>query len=323
VPYAVGLSSGTDALIVAMMAMDVGPGDEIIVPSFTFFSTAGSVYRLGATPVFADMDPKTFNIDPDHMAALITDRTKAVVPVHLFGQAADMTRITEICQRSSIKVIEDAAQSIGALYEGKHTGSLGDVGCFSFFPSKNLGGMGDGGAVVTRSKELADKIRHLRNHGETQRYHHAFVGGNFRLDAVQAAFLRVKLPALEGWHEQRRQNGRRYIEAFSQLAERGLIKLPVEVPGSRHVFNQFVIRVEDRDSLAKHLADNRVGTAIYYPVPLHLQKCFASLGYKEGMLPESEKAAKEVLALPVFPGLAEAQQDKVVRCVNDFFCAKG
>ena len=194
-PYRVGLSSGTDALIVAMMALDVGPGDEVIVPSFTFFSTAGSVYRLGARPVFADMDPNTFNINPEHMQALITDRTKAVIPVHLFGQAADMNRIKEICGPRSIKVIEDAAQAIGAEYHGQRVGSPGDAGCFSFFPSKNLGGMGDGGALVTRSQDLAEKVRFLRNHGETQRYHHAFVGGNFRLDAVQAAFLRVKLPA--------------------------------------------------------------------------------------------------------------------------------
>ncbi|MEW6349147.1 MAG: DegT/DnrJ/EryC1/StrS family aminotransferase [Thermodesulfobacteriota bacterium] len=319
VPYAVGLSSGTDALIVTMMAMDIGPGDEVIVPSFTFFSTAGSVYRLGARPVFADMDPLTFNIDPDHVAELITNRTKAVIPVHLFGQTADMDRITAICEPRGIRIIEDAAQSIGAQYRGSRAGNLGDAGCFSFFPSKNLGGMGDGGAVVTTHAELADRIRHLRNHGENQRYHHAFVGGNFRLDAIQAAFLRVKLPELDAWHEQRRINANRYSQALSTMEQRSILRLPVEVPDRKHVYNQYVVRVEKRDELARHLTAHRVGNAIYYPVPLHLQKCFESLGYKDGDLPHSEKAAKEVLALPVFPGLSEVRQHKVIRCLTEFF----
>lgn len=315
---AVGVSSGTDALIVSLMALGIGHDDEVIVPSFTFFSTAGSVQRLGARPVFCDMDPRTFNLDPTLLEPLITDRTKALIPVHLFGQCADMDAILEICTKRGVRVVEDAAQAIGAEYHGKMAGTLGDVGCFSFFPSKNLGGIGDGGMAVTNSPDLADKMRMLRDHGASQRYYHALVGGNFRLDALQAAALRVKLSMLEEWHEQRICNAHAYRDAFSDLEERGLLALPYEAPGRRHVFNQYVVRVANRDALQEHLTSRGVGTAIYYPIPLHLQRCFEEYGYKNGSLPESEKASREVLALPVFPGLSPAQRNKVVRCVREF-----
>ncbi len=316
--YAVGVSSGTDALIVSLMALGIGQGDEVIVPSFTFFSTAGSVQRLGARPVFCDVDPGTFNLDPTRLEPLITERTKGLIPVHLFGQCADMDVILEICSKRGVRVVEDAAQAIGAEYHGKMAGTFGDVGCFSFFPSKNLGGIGDAGMVVTNSSELADKIRMLRDHGASQRYYHALVGGNFRLDALQAAALRIKLSMLEQWHEQRISNARAYRDAFSDLEEKGLLGLPYEAPGRRHVFNQYVVRVANRDALQEYLASRGVGTAIYYPIPLHLQRCFEDYGYKNGSLPESEKASREVLALPIFPGLSPAQRNKVIRCVREF-----
>lgn len=315
--YAVGLSSGTDALLVSLIALGIGPGDEVIVPAFTFFSTAGSVHRLGARVVFCDVDPVSFNLDPQQLGDLITGRTKAVIPVHLFGQCADMTAITDVCRRHGIRIVEDAAQAIGSEYHGKRAGSMGDAGVFSFFPSKNLGGIGDGGAAVTDDPDIADEMRSLRDHGSTRRYYHSRVGGNFRLDAIQAAALRVKLPRLERWHDQRRENARQYIAAFSVLEADGLIRLPVEQSGRRHVFNQFVIRVRQRDRLQKTLADNRIGTAIYYPVPLHLQDCFGHLGYKEGSLPICEQASGEVLALPIYPGLTTAQRNKVIHCVGE------
>jgi dTDP-4-amino-4,6-dideoxygalactose transaminase len=315
---AVGVSSGTDALIVSLMALGIGQGDEVIVPSFTFFSTAGSVQRVGARPVFCDMDWRTFNLDPTCLEPLITNRTRAVIPVHLFGQCADMDAILDICTKRGVRVVEDAAQAIGAEYHGKMAGTFGDVGCFSFFPSKNLGGIGDAGMVVTNSSSLADKIRMLRDHGASQRYYHALVGGNFRLDALQAAALRVKLLVLGQWHEQRINNAHAYRDAFSDLEEKGLLELPYEAPGRRHVFNQFVVRVANRDALQEYLTSKGVGTAIYYPIPLHLQRCFEEYGYKEGSLPQSEKASREVLALPIFPGLSPARRNKVVRCVRQF-----
>lgn len=318
VEHAVGLSSGTDALLVSLMALEIGPGDEVIVPSFTFFSTAGSVHRLGAKVIFCDIDPISFNIDPDHIRALVTPRTKAVIAVDLFGQCAAMDRIRQVCDPHGLKIVEDAAQSIGARYNGAMAGGLGHVGCFSFFPSKNLGGIGDGGAVTTNDGLLAEKIRNLRNHGETVRYHHSLVGGNFRLDSIQAAALRVKLLRLEEWHEQRRQNAQQYIAAFSDLEKKGLVTLPTQLPNRKHVYNQFVIRVAQRDALQRYLASNRIGTAIYYPVPLHLQVCFAELGYREGSLPRSEEASREVLALPIYPGLSQDQLGKVIRSVRQF-----
>jgi dTDP-4-amino-4,6-dideoxygalactose transaminase len=317
--HAIGVSSGTDAIIASLMAFDVGSGDQIIVPSFTFFATAGSVHRLGAQIVFCDIEPGTFNLDPVKLEKLITSRTKAVIPVHLFGHCADMGPILQICDRKGLRVVEDAAQAIGATYHGKMAGTMGDAGCFSFFPSKNLGGIGDGGLILTRDKDVAEKVRRLREHGAQHRYYHSLVGGNFRLDAIQAAALRVKLAHLEEWHQQRRNNAGAYVDAFSDLERRGLIRLPAEVPGHRHVFNQFVIRVSRRDALQERLKSHQIDTAIYYPVPLHLQDCFAGLGYKEGSLPESEKASREVLALPIFPGMTTAQRNKVIHCVREFF----
>jgi len=318
VEHAVGVSSGTDALIVSMMAMGIGAGHEVIVPSFTFFSTAGSVHRLGAVPVFCDIDPVTFNMDPAELEQLITARTRAVVPVHLYGQAAEMEPIVDVCRKRGVRVIEDAAQAIGARHREAMAGSMGDVGCFSFFPSKNLGAMGDAGLVSTNDAELAGKIRLLRDHGATKRYYHDVVGGNFRLDALQAAVLRVKLPHLEACHEQRRTNARAYIRGLSDLQDRGLIGLPVELPGRRHIFNQFVVRTQRRDELQTYLSSKSIGTAIYYPVPLHLQECFRNSGGPPPTLPHSEQAAREVLALPVFPGLTESQRNKVIRCIREF-----
>jgi dTDP-4-amino-4,6-dideoxygalactose transaminase len=321
VEYAIGVSSGTDALLASLMALGIRAGDEVIVPTFTFFSTAGSVHRAGARVVFCDIDPVTYNLDPEQLKDLITGATKAVIPVHLFGQCADMTEILELCRENGLSVIEDAAQSLGARYHSHMAGSMGDTGCFSFFPSKNLGGIGDGGAIVTRDQALAEKLRSIRNHGAAEKYFHSDIGGNFRLDAIQAAALRVKLTHLEQWHEERRNNAHVYSEAFSDLEERGLLRLPRELPGRRHVFNQFVVRLEQRDALQDHLNTNRIGTAVYYPLPLHLQDCFEALGYRRSSLPVSEQAAREVLALPVYPGLDEAQRNKVIRCVREFLLA--
>jgi dTDP-4-amino-4,6-dideoxygalactose transaminase len=316
--HAIGVSSGTDAIIASLMAFDIGAGDQVIVPSFTFFATAGSVRRLGAQIVFCDIEPRTFNLDPTKLDKLITSRTRAVIPVHLFGLCADMNEIMQICSRHGLKVVEDAAQAIGATYQEKMAGTMGDTGCFSFFPSKNLGGIGDGGLILTQDKEVSEKLCRLREHGAERRYYHSLVGGNFRLDAIQAAALRVKLSHLEEWHQQRRDNAGGYVEAFSDLERKGLIRLPSEKPGYRHVFNQFVIRVGRRDALQGYLKSRLIDTAIYYPVPLHLQDCFAELGYGEGSLPESEKAAREVLALPIFPGLTSAQRNKVIYHVREF-----
>jgi dTDP-4-amino-4,6-dideoxygalactose transaminase len=316
--HAIGVSSGTDAIIASLMAFDVGIGDQVIVPSFTFFATAGSVHRLGAQIVFCDIEPRTFNLDPAILGKLITSRTKAVIPVHLFGLCADMNSITKICDDHGVKVVEDAAQAIGATYHEKMAGAMGHAGCFSFFPSKNLGGIGDGGLILTQDKDIAEKLRKLREHGAQHRYYHSLVGGNFRLDAIQAAALRVKLSHLEEWHQQRRDNAGAYIDAFSDLERKGLMRLPSEPSNHRHVFNQFVIRVGRRDALQEYLKSRLIDTAIYYPVPLHLQGCFSELGYREGSLPESERAAREVLALPIFPGLTAAQRNKVVYHVREF-----
>lgn len=318
VEHAIGVSSGTDALLASLMAFDIGWGDEVIVPTFTFFATAGSVRRVGAIPVFCDIEPHGLNMDPTCLEPLITDRTKAIIPVHLFGQAAEMTPILEVAARHGLRVIEDMAQAIGACYKGRSVGSFGDTACLSFFPSKNLGAMGDAGAVLTCDSELAERLRLLREHGAKARYYHAFVGGNFRLDAIQAAFLRVKLPYLPSWHEQRRRNAAAYHEGFRELEEQGLVILPRQLPNRRHVFNQYVIRVKDRDALQDYLSSHQVGTAVYYPVPLHLQECFGDPSAPPPHLPVAEEAAKEVLALPIFPGLSEAQQYKVIRCVSEF-----
>jgi dTDP-4-amino-4,6-dideoxygalactose transaminase len=316
--YGVGMSSGTDALLAALMALDVGPGDEVIVPAYTFFATAGVVARLGARPVFVDIDPVTFNLLPDAVADAVTERTRAVIPVHLYGRMADMDGIMAAVTARGIAVIEDAAQAIGATDgDGRRAGSMGDMGCFSFFPSKNLGGFGDGGMTVTSNGATAAKLKMLRMHGMEPKYHHAVVGGNFRLDALQAAVLRVKLRYLNGWTEARRRNAGLY-RTF--LAERGAldrIRVAEDEPG--HIYNQFVIRARDRDRLQAHLRAAGIGTEIYYPVPLHLQECFAHLGHVAGSMPNAESAAQETLALPIYPELGDDQIAHVVDSIVAFY----
>ena len=322
-PASVGVSSGTDALLVALMALDVGPGDEVIVPAMSFFATAGVVSRLGATPVFIDIDPQTFNITEEGVRAAITPRTKAIVPVHLFGQAADLGALYEAPPGERPTIIEDSAQALGTSLRGRSTGHLGDLACTSFFPSKNLGCFGDGGAVYGPDEALLERVRVLRVHGSKPKYHHLLVGGNFRLDALQAAVLRVKLPLLNGWAEARRANALAYTARFEALgfcAPEALTP-PYINPEGEHVFNQYVIRTPHRDALKAHLAERGIGTMIYYPSPLHTQPCFASLGYKEGDMPESERACKEVLALPVYPEMSAEQRDGVVDAVAEFFKA--
>ncbi|MBV9574148.1 MAG: DegT/DnrJ/EryC1/StrS family aminotransferase [Acidobacteriales bacterium] len=313
--HAVGVSSGTDALLACLMAENIGPGDEVITSAYSFFATAGAIARVGATPVFVDIDPATYNLDQLQIPAKITKKTRAIIPVHLFGQMADMDAIMRAADEHRLVVIEDAAQAIGAERGGRRAGSVGHYGCFSFYPSKNLGGAGDGGMVVTNDSKRAAKLRQLRNHGAESKYRHAMVGGNFRLDAIQAAVIKVKLPHLDAWTEARQRNARRYDELFSRAA------LPIEVPAvlpGRHVFNQYVIRSTERDSLQKFLKENGVETEVYYPVPLHLQPCFAQLGYSVGDFPESERAAKQTLALPIYPELAAKQLEYVVRSTCDF-----
>lgn len=314
VEHSVGCASGSDALLLALMALEIGSGDEVILPSFTFFATAGAVWRLGARPVFVDIDPTTFNIDPNQVARHITPRTKAILAVHLFGACADMVAIQELAQPHGIAVIEDAAQAIGAELGGRRAGSLGEVGCFSFYPTKNLGAFGDGGMLTTHSATLAERLRVLRDHGQHPRYHHQAVGINSRLDTIQAAVLRVKLPHLDRWVAQRTRNALRYHDLFTRAALESIVRLPVTSDGGRCVWNQYTIRVPaaKRDSLQTHLATSGIATAIYYPVPLHLQPCFATLGYQPGSLPHTERAAAEVLSLPIFPELTEAQQSAVV-----------
>jgi len=297
--HAVGVSSGTDALLVVLMALDLRHGDEVITSSYSFFATAGAIARLGATPVFVDIDAVTFNIDPAGIESKITPRTRAILPVHLFGQMADMDRILELAAKHKVPVIEDAAQAIGAERSGCRAGSIGEAGCLSFFPSKNLGGAGDGGMVTTNNAELADRVRMLRNHGFKTRYHNELLGGNFRLDALQAAVLRVKLRHLDRWTEARQNNAAEYRQVMPPQ-----VALPTEAPG-RHVYNQFVIRHPRRDALIEHLKGQQIGCDVYYPVPLHLQKCFGSLGHRSGDFPVSEQAAKETLALPIYPELTK------------------
>lgn len=312
--HAIGMSSGTDAQLAAMMALGVGAGDDVVTSTFTFFSSAGAVARLGARPVFCDIDPETFNVDPEKLAKAITPRTKAIQPVHLYGQCANMDGVLSVAKAKGIPVIEDACQSLGATWKGRKSGAIGEFGAFSFFPSKNLGGFGDGGMVTTDDDAAAATLRALRMHGETSRYHHRLVGGNFRLDALQAAVLHVKLPHLDTWAEGRRKNACEIEGLYGEYGGRpfaeGGLKFPREAAGAHHVFNQFVVRVGGgrRDVLRERLAERGIGCAIYYPIPLHLQECFAYLGGREGDFPEAERSAKETLAIPVFPELAEAQK---------------
>lgn len=335
--HAIGVSSGTDALLVSLMALGVTAGDTVVTTPFSFFATAGAVARLGATPIFVDIDPDTFNLSAEALAttwsAMPEDmkrRTRAIIPVHLFGQCADMGSIMDFARAHDIPVIEDAAQSIGAEYPDAGTGAtrkagtIGQMGCFSFFPSKNLGGVGDGGLVTTSNLDVAERIRILRAHGAQPKYYHHYVGGNFRLDAIQAAVLSVKLRHLDTWHRERRANAHHYNELFR---ERGLTDA-ITPPASRyedrdselpHIYNQYVIRSEQRDALREHLSACNVSTAVYYPLPLHRQPCFAALGYDEGSLPASERAAQEVLALPVYPGMTADQRMYVVECIEEFY----
>ena len=310
--HGIGVSSGTDALLVALMAEGIGPGDEVVTTPYSFFATAGVIARVGATPVFADIDPVSLNLDPERVADRITKRTRAIIPVHIFGQMADMVPIMEIARSHGLVVIEDAAQAIGAEHGGRRAGSTGHYGCFSFFPSKNLGCFGDGGMVVTNDAARADRVRALRIHGEGVKYHHPIVGGNFRLDALQAAVIRAKLPHLDGWSDSRRANAALYAQLLEDLAHRepSLLTLP-RVVTDRHVFNQYVVRVADRDRVRERLTAAGIGTAVYYPLPLHLQKCFAGLGYRRGDLPESERAADRAIALPIYPELTTEQMRRV------------
>jgi dTDP-4-amino-4,6-dideoxygalactose transaminase len=319
VPHAIGVSSGTDALLMALMALDIGPGDEVITSTFSFFATAGSIVRLGATPVLVDIDAATFNIDPAAVTAAITPRTKAMIPVHLFGQAADLRPLQATAEAAGIPLIEDAAQAIGAIYQGRPVGSIGVMGCFSFFPSKNLGAFGDAGLVTTTSDVLGHRLRLLRNHGMEPRYFHHIVGGNFRLDALQAAVLRVKLPHLPAWSAARQRNARRYRALFDEAVLTPIVQLPTEAPDRTHIYNQFVIQVPDRDALRQHLDRLGIGTEIYYPVPFHLQPCFARVGYGKGAFPVAETAAARVLALPIYGELTEAQQAEVVDAIRTFY----
>jgi dTDP-4-amino-4,6-dideoxygalactose transaminase len=318
VEHAVAVSSGTDALLLAMMALGIGPGDEVITTTYSFFATAGCVARLGARPVLVDIEPSTFNIDPAGIARAITPRTRAIVPVHLFGLCADMDAIGEIAARAGVPVIEDAAQAIGATHRSRPAGGLGAAGCFSFYPSKNLGAFGDAGLVTTNDRDLAQRVRLLRTHGMEPRYVHHAVGGNFRMDALQAAVLRVKAPHLEAWTEARRVNASRYARLFRDAGLLDRVVVPTEPPERRHIFNQFPIRVNDRDRLKQHLDARRIGNEIYYPVPFHLQPCFAGLGYRHGHFPHAERASVECLAIPIFAELSLQQQETVVGTIAEF-----
>ncbi len=338
--HAMGVSSGTDALLLALMAIGIGPGDEVITSSYSFIASAGSIWRLGARPVFVDIDPATYNLNAGLIEGAITEKTRAIMPVHLYGQMADMNTVMATAQRHDLPVIEDAAQAIGAEYRGRPAGSIGHLGCFSFFPSKNLGAAGDGGMVTTSDPELADRVLLLRDHGFRPKYYNKEVGGNFRLDELQAAILRVKLGHLPGWTEKRRANAAVYRELFRLSTVNGqgsIASVSVEADDCYHVYNQFVIRVHPpphrertlrgpsndhpsllRDNLVKHLKQEEIGCEVYYPVPLHLQECFHSLGNEEGAFPEAERAAAQTLALPVYPELNRSQMQQVVEAVEAF-----
>ncbi|MCL5027536.1 MAG: DegT/DnrJ/EryC1/StrS family aminotransferase [Bacteroidetes bacterium] len=343
--YAIGVSSGTDALLIALMAIDIKPGDEVIVPSYSFFATAGVVSRLNAVPVLTDIDPVTFNIDPADVKRKITKKTKAVIPVHLYGQSAAMDEIMEIAKSNKLKVIEDAAQAIGAQFKDERkVGTIGDIGCYSFFPSKNLGCFGDGGLVVTNDDELGKRLKILRVHGAEPKYHHKVIGGNFRLDAIQAAVISIKLPSLAKWSEKRRRNAESYNKAFvkARLSEgpgritfnqRNPVLIPKAIykpekgpqPGeiatmvNYHIYNQYIIRVAKRDELRQFLTENNIGSEIYYPLPFHLQGCFSDLGYKLGDFPYAEEAANTSIALPIYPELGKEQIEYVVNKIREFF----
>lgn len=324
--YAVGVSSGSDALLISLMALDIRLAEEVITTPFTFFSTAGVISRLNATPVFVDIDPVTYNIDPVKIEAAITEKTRAIIPVHLYGQCADMDPILKIARKYDLAVVEDAAQSIGAQYKGCRAGTMGDLGIFSFFPSKNLGGVGDSGMVVTNDQSLYEKLKILRVHGSKPKYFHKTVGGNFRLDAIQAAVLLVKLNYLDSWSKKRRQNADFYDKNFksSGLFEKADIKIPVPVykdldDKNYHIYNQYTLCVPSRDKLRQFLKENDIGAEIYYPLPLHLQECFTDLGYKQGDLPEAEKASHQVISIPIYPELTTSQQEYIIQKILEFY----
>jgi dTDP-4-amino-4,6-dideoxygalactose transaminase len=312
--FAVGVSSGTDAILNSLMSLDIGEGDEVITTPFTFFATAGCIARVGAKPVLVDINAKTFNIEPKLIERVITKRTRAIMPVHLFGQMADMDPIMALAGKRNLAVIEDAAQSISSTYKGRKAGSIGTSGCFSFFPSKNLGGVGDGGMIVTNDEQLYHRLSIMRNHGSEPKYYHKYIGGNFRLDPIQAAALLVKLPHLDSWTQARCRNAAYYDKKFAGTA----VKTPYISPDCATIYNQYVIRVQGRDKVIAHLRENNIGCEIYYPVPLHLQECFKYLGCKKGTFPESEKAAEEVLALPIYPELTDEMKDYIVETILSF-----
>jgi dTDP-4-amino-4,6-dideoxygalactose transaminase len=334
--HAIGVSSGTDALLLALMAINIKPGDEVIVPTYSFFATAGVVSRLNGVPVLTDIDPVTYNLDPVDVERKVTSKTKAIIPVHLYGQCADMQPVMEIAKKYNLKVIEDGAQAIGAEYkDGKCVGTIGDIGCFSFFPSKNLGCYGDGGLVVTDDDVLAHSLRIKRVHGGEPKYYHKVIGGNFRLDALQAAVLRIKLPHLNSWSEKRRENAERYNNFFIEAGlseatgkinfdDNNKILLPkaiykdINELKNYHIYNQYIIRAQERDSLREFLLNNEIGCEIYYPVPFHQQECFADLGYNDGDFPISETAGATTLALPIYPELSTGQQQFVVDKIKEF-----
>jgi dTDP-4-amino-4,6-dideoxygalactose transaminase len=311
---AVGVASGTDAILLSLMALGVSRGDEVVTTPYTFFATAGAIARLGAVPVFADIDPRTYNITPGGIESVVSERTKAIMPVHLFGQCADMDPIIEVAGRHGLPVVEDAAQAIGAEYRGRRAGSLGRAGCFSFFPSKNLGGFGDGGMITTDDEDLADLLMSLREHGQTETYHHWTIGTNSRLDALQAAVLTVKLRRLEAWSDGRAANAAYYDARFDGSD----VTAPLCEDWNRHIYNQYVIRVRNRDDLMSHLRGEGIGCAIYYPLPLHLQECFRELGYAEGDMTEAERAARETLSIPVFSLLTDEEREHVANTVLEY-----
>lgn len=318
VKYGIGVGNGSDAIHIALQACGIEAGDEVITTAFTFFATAGAIARIGAVPVFVDIDPRTYNIDPSKIEAKITDKTKALLPVHLYGQTADMDPIIEIAKKHNLYIIEDAAQAIGAEYKGKKVGELSDAACFSFFPTKNLGAYGDGGMIVTDNADIAEKSRVIRVHGSKPKYYHHVLGYNSRLDELQAAILNVKFPHLDKWSELRREKANNY-NALLQEQVGDKVVIPYEAEGHHHIFHQYTIRVERRDELQKYLQEQGVSTMVYYPKPLHLQPVFANLGYKEGDLPITEKAALEVVSLPMFPELALEQQQYVVSKIAEFY----
>lgn len=322
--HAVACASGSDALLLALMALEIGEGDEVIVPSFTFFATASAVWRLNARPVFVDIDPATFNLDPAAVEEAITPATKAIIPVHLFGQCADMDAVNDVARRHSLWVIEDAAQAIGAQYQGRPAGSMGAIGCISFYPTKNLGALGDGGMLTTSDKPLAERLRLLAAHGMHPRYYHKLIGINSRLDTIQAAVLLVKLAHLQTWNEARARHARSYDELFRSRGLDLVAGLPKTAPGCDHVWNQYTIRIPGgrRDLIRAQLANHRIGSEVYYPVPLHLQECFRSLGYGPGTLPQTERAAQEVLSLPVYPELTAAEQELVVERLDELLLGR-